>query len=342
MSMANKPPIAVRGAGITGLWQALTLARRGFPVTLYERSVQPFADAASLFAGAMLAPFCEAESAEPVIRELGLRGLALWQEHYPGTVSRGTLVVAHPRDRSLLDRFARLTGHAEALDVYAIQAIEPALGSRFQMGLLYPGEAHLAPQPAMAFLLDQAKAAGALVRFGAAELPGEDGLTIDCRGMGAKTELPDLRGVRGERIVLHSKEVVLTRPVRLLHPRFSLYIVPWGDGNYMVGATAIESEEAGAITLRSALELMNAAYALDPAFGEAEIVAQGAGVRPAFPDNRPRIMLAPRYIYVNGLYRHGFLLAPVLAELIADYLDTGATHPEIFVADSSQRRNAFD
>jgi len=103
----------------------------------------------------------------------------------------------------------------------------------------------------------------------------------------------------------------------------------------MIGATVIESEEAGPITLRSALDLLSAAYALDPAFAEAEIVLQGAGARPAFPDNRPRIMVAQRYIYVNGLYRHGFLLAPVMAELVADHIETGATDPEVFVADCS-------
>ena len=41
----------------------------------------------------------------------------------------------------------------------------------------------------------------------------------------------------------------------------------------MIGATVIESEETGPISVRSALELLSAAYALDPAFGEAEIVA---------------------------------------------------------------------
>jgi len=104
----------------------------------------------------------------------------------------------------------------------------------------------------------------------------------------------------------------------------------------MIGATVIESEEIGAISLRSALDLLSAAYAIYPGFAEAEILLQGAGARPAFPDNRPRIAVAPGYIYVNGLYRHGFLLAPVMAELVADYIETGATDPEVFVADCSQ------
>jgi glycine oxidase len=137
--------------------------------------------------------------------------------------------------------------------------------------------------------------------------------------------------------VVRSRDINLARPLRLLHPRFPLYVVPWGDGLYMIGATVIESEETGPITLRSALDLLSAAYAVDPAFAEAEIVRQGAGARPAFPDNRPRIIVAKSYIYVNGLYRHGFLLAPALAELVAAYVETGATDPEVFVGYPAQR-----
>jgi len=336
--MARTPQsIAIRGAGVVGLWQALLLARRGHAVTLYERSPQPFAEACSLYAGAMLAPRCEEESAESVIRELGRRGVALWREIYPGTRANGTLVVALHRDRAELDRFARMTGGHQRLSPAELVAVEPVLADRFAGALLYEEEAHLAPEPALRFLLDAVIAEGVALRLGDGEMPKGADLVIDCRGLAAKDDLPTLRGVRGERIVIKSREVDLARPVRLLHPRFPLYVVPWGDGLYMIGATVIESEEIGAITLRSALDLLSAAYALDPAFAEAEIVLQGAGARPAFPDNRPRIIPRKGYIYVNGLYRHGFLLAPVLAELVAAFLDTGATDPEVFLEDPSQR-----
>ena len=106
--------------------------------------------------------------------------------------------------------------------------------------------------------------------------------------------------------------------------------MPWGDGFFMVGASVIESEEAGPVSVRSALELLGSAYALHPAFGEAEIVEMGAGVRPSFPDNVPKIVVRGRTLYVNGLYRHGFLLAPALAELAADYLETGALDNRVF------------
>ncbi len=334
---ATKQSIAVRGAGIVGLWQALTLARAGHAVTIYERSAAPFAEACSPYAGAMLAPRCEEESAEPIIRELGLRSIALWRKTYPGTKANGSLVVAPPRDQTLLARFARMTHGAERLDADALEALEPDLGKRFPAALYYPDEAHLAPDEALDFLLHAAKDAGVRTIFGASGMPEGADLVVDCRGLAAREELPSLRGVRGERIVVRAREVALKRPVRLLHPRFPIYAVPWGDGLFMIGATVIESEETGPVSVRSALELLSAAYALDPAFGEAEIVKLGAGARPAFPDNRPRIIPRKGYIYVNGLYRHGFLLAPVLAELVATFIATGETHPEVFVADPAQR-----
>jgi glycine oxidase len=230
-----------------------------------------------------------------------------------------------------------MTEGGERLDADTLAGLEPGIAPRFGTALYYAGEAHLNPGAALAFLLDAVQQAGVALQLGMGDVPQGADLVVDCRGLAAKDALPTLRGVRGERIVVRAPEIAIQRPVRLLHPRFPLYLVPWGDGLFMVGATAIEREDGGAVTLRSALELLSAAYVLDPGFGEAEILALGAGVRPAFPDNRPRIIPAKGYIYVNGLYRHGFLLAPVMAELVANYLETGATDPEVFVADPAQR-----
>lgn len=329
----RKQSITVVGAGITGLWQARTLARRGHRVRLVERSEEPFAAAASAFAGAMLAPYCEAEGAEPVIRDLGLESLALWKETYPAVVGNGTLVVAGARDRAELERFARMTEGFDKLDAEDVNALEPGLDGRFAAGLYYPAEAHLAPREAMRFLLDAARTAGAHIATGVAWPEGSsDGETvIDCRGLAAREDLPDLRGVRGERLIVRSREVALQRPVRLLHPRHPLYVVPWADGLFMVGATVIESDDGGPISVRSALELLGAAYALHPAFGEAEIVEAGAGVRPAFADNVPKIVVRGRTVYVNGLYRHGFLLAPALAVRVAQYLEDATIDDRVFI-----------
>jgi glycine oxidase len=334
---ARSQSIAIRGAGVVGLWQALLLARAGHAVTIYERSTTPFAEACSPYAGAMLAPRCEEESADAVVGELGLRSIALWRATYPGIVVNGSLVVAPPRDHTLLDRFARMTQGSERLTGDTLAALEPDLAKRYTTALYYPGEAHLAPDAALDFLLAEARAAGARLILGEGKMPRNADLIIDCRGLAARDKLPTLRGVRGERIVVRARDVALTRPVRLLHPRFPLYAVPWGQNLFMIGATVVESEETGPVSVRSALELLSAAYALEPAFGEAEIVKLGAGARPAFPDNRPRIITAKGYIYVNGLYRHGFLLSPALAELVANYIATGETHPEVFLADPAQR-----
>ena len=156
---------------------------------------------------------------------------------------------------------------------------------------------------------------------------------IDCRGLAAQDSLPDLRGVKGEMVVLRSPEVSLSRPVRLLHPRFPLYIVPRGEGVFMLGATQIESEERGRASARSVMELLSAAYALHPAFGEAEVVEIGADARPAFPDNLPRLTRRGDTIHVNGLFRHGFLLAPAMARMAADVVTGRNATPEMLHED---------
>ena len=109
----------------------------------------------------------------------------------------------------------------------------------------------------------------------------------------------------------------LSRPVRMLHPRHPVYIVPRPDGTFMVGATMIENEERARVTAQSLVELVNSAFAIHPAFAEAEVVETGSDVRPSFADNLPRIKREGRRLYLNGLYRHGFLLSPALASRAA-------------------------
>jgi glycine oxidase len=319
--------ITVLGAGICGLWQAYTLARRGHSVRLVERTATPFSNAASALAGAMLSPYCEREGAHPIVQELGLRGVALWSEAFPGVASQGSLVVTLPRDRAELGRFAERTEGHRLLDADGVARLEPDLAGRFQQGLFFQGEAHVEPAEAMAFLLNAVRRLGAEVVLGSPPARREGGLLIDCRGIVAGSELAALRGVRGERAVVRTREIRLGRPVRLLHPRHSLYVVPWPMSTYMIGATMIETDDSGPATLRSTLDLLGLAYALHPAFGEARVVSLDAGLRPAFPDNLPHIVVNGETIYVNGLFRHGFLLAPVLAEAVGDYLETGQAHP---------------
>ncbi|TGS57705.1 FAD-dependent oxidoreductase, partial [Mesorhizobium sp. M1D.F.Ca.ET.183.01.1.1] len=140
----------------------------------------------------------------------------------------------------------------------------------------------------------------------------------DCTGIAEPR--PELRGVRGEMLMLRTGEISLARPVRLLHPRIPVYVVPREQNLFMVGATMIECDADGPVTVRSTMELLGAAYALHPAFGEAELVETGVGVRPAFADNLPRVERDGGHIRINGLYRHGFLLAPAMARQAADLI----------------------
>ncbi|MFY9623935.1 MAG: FAD-dependent oxidoreductase [Rhodoplanes sp.] len=322
-------PVSVLGAGVAGTWQALLFAKAGCRVALYERGEATMTQATSHWAGGMLAPFCEGETAEPVITRLGLRSLDLWREVLPQTPFNGSLVVAHPRDRADFERFARLTGGHKHLGGEEIAALEPALAGRFSEALFFPQEGHVDPRLVLPALHAVLRSAGVPIAFNAQAGQGHrDGVVIDCRGLAARDACPELRGVKGEIIILETDEIALSRPVRLIHPRWSIYIVPRVGNRFLIGATSIESED-DRVSVRSALELLTAAYAVHPAFAEARIVEFGAGLRPAFPDNRPRIVVDDKRITVNGLYRHGFLLAPALAEATVAHLLGGRTDDEV-------------
>ena len=331
---ANNKTVTVVGAGVLGLWQALALAKAGWRVRLLEASATPFRDSASRWAGAMIAPECEAESAPALVRDLGRKSLGLWQAEIPGVIANGTLVLAAVRDQAELLRFARATEGHEKITDSDLGKLEPDLGGRFGSALFFASEAHMDANAALAKLMSACVGEGVDVAMGVRWNGEPHGLTIDCRGYGARADLTGLRGVRGERIIIRSPEIKLSRPVRLLHPRQPIYVVPQGDGRFVIGATVIEREDQGAMTVRSALELLGSAYALHPAFAEAAILDMGAGVRPAFPNNVPRIMVEAggNIIRVNGAYRHGFLLSPVLAQAVVAFLANGTRSEGLFDA----------
>jgi glycine oxidase len=325
----GESPVSVIGAGIAGAWQALLFAQAGHDVTLHERSDAAMMLSTSHWAGGMLAPWCEREISEPLISRLGLRALDLWRQELPDTPFNGSLVVAHTRDRNDFERFARLTSGHRRLDARALADLEPSLEGRFRDGLFFADEGHVEPRRVLPKLHERIIAAGGTIRFNSEPGPGDiDGIVIDCRGLSARDAQPDLRGVKGELILIETDEVELSRPVRLIHPRWPLYVIPREDNRFMLGATSIEAEDTG-VSVRSALELLGAAYAVHPAFAEARIVEFGSGLRPAFPDNLPRIAIDKDRILVNGLYRHGFLIAPALAELTLAYVERGQIDNEV-------------
>jgi glycine oxidase len=340
--------VTVLGAGVAGLACAVELAERGADVEVVDRAEKLGASGCSWYAGGMLAPWCELESAEPLIAKLGTESIAWWRERLPGTVLNGSLVVAHGRDTGELANFSRRTEQFEWLDGEQIAALEPDLGGRFNKALYFKDEGHLDPRAALAALAARLETLRVPVRFGVtmAVAPACWGATssarqvIDCTGLAARDVLTDLRGVKGEMLLLRLRDISLSRPVRVLHPRMPLYIVPRGDGLFMVGATMIESDQPSRISVRSMLELLSAAYALHPAFGEAEIIEIGTGVRPAFSDNLPRIRWYGDTLCVNGLFRHGFLLAPALARRVAEIVLEERYFPEVQDEDPGERRLA--
>ena len=323
-------PFTIIGGGVCGLATAAELSSRGAQVTVIDPKGAPGDHACSWWAGGMLAPDCEGVSAEPEIVRQGRQAAKWWQSQGAAVHHEGTLVVALSRDQSDLATFARRAPSAAILLKEEITAQEPHLGERYSKALFLADEGHLDPRATLIAL--HARLAQRGVRFGD-EIAGQ---VIDCRGLAARDTLTDLRGVKGEMLVVRCPDVSLSRPVRLLHPRFPLYIVPRDDGVFMLGATQIETGERTRATLRSVMELMNAAYALHPAFGEAELLEIGVDARPAFPDNQPRIRRIGDVIYANGLFRHGFLLAPALAQMTADLVLEGKI-PEVWYEDHRER-----
>ncbi|HUO54734.1 MAG TPA: FAD-dependent oxidoreductase [Rhodoblastus sp.] len=336
--------IRIIGAGAAGLTAAFEVNRRAIAagcdlaVEVVERNEGP-GRGCSFYAGGMIAPWCEAESTEPIVASLGAEALDFWTSVVPVAARRGSLVVAPARDRAELIQFSRRSSHFATLDRDGLAALEPDLADNFSSALYFEEEAHLAPRDALAHLARLLAAEpNVTISYGvdALNLPDNCDWTLDCRGFAAKPDLPGLRGVKGEMMVLRSSDVRLTRPVRMLHPRHPVYVVPRPDGTYMIGATTIENEERARVTAQSIVELVNSAFAIHPAFAEAEVVETGSDVRPSFTDNLPRIVRDGRRLFLNGLYRHGFLLSPALATRAARVVLEDAYFPEVMDEDRGQ------
>lgn len=341
--------VGIAGAGIMGRLMAYALHERGWQVSLFDADGERGAESCTWVGAGMLAPSCELESAEPDVALMGDEGLARWPELLKAFAEpvqfshRGSLVVAHPNDRRELERLYDRVKSGRKNDSFMqrvsaddISTLEPGLSGRFSSGLYFAQEAHLDNRDllsALAATLRKQKIewhtqtpVHAVRPNGVLSLADEDiyfDAVVDCRGLGAREQLPDLRGVRGELLYLNAPDVPLTRPVRLMHPRYPIYVVPRGQGTFVIGATAIESEDRGPVTVRSVMELLSAAYTVHPAFSEGRLMEAITQCRPAFPDNRPRIYHGPKIMRINGLYRHGFLLAPRLMDLAVEILESG-------------------
>lgn len=354
--MINASNIAIVGAGLLGRLLAVELAKRSVTISLYEADSldlnrpDHLASAAAFTAAGMIAPISEAIDADLDSYYLGKRSLKLW----PGIIdylhrqqsqtidyqTNGSLIVAHPQDQSELDFFKlnveRLAKHCDAqhcvLNAQQIHQLEPDLSNHFERGIFLSEEAQLDNRQLMASLLTVCRQQNIQVIDNATVSINNNCVThnrqqqhfdlvIDCRGIGAKEDMPNLRGVRGEVLRVESKEITLSRPIRLMHPRYQLYLAPKPNHQFVIGATQIESEDKSAISVQSMMELCSALYSISPAFAEARILEQNTNLRPALESHKPCIQINDKRITINGLFRHGYLIAPALIECTIDWLE---------------------
>ncbi|WP_075594335.1 FAD-dependent oxidoreductase [Pseudoalteromonas sp. PAB 2.2] len=323
--------IAILGFGLTGRLTALALSKV-HQVSVYEQDDQHAANSAGNVAAAMLAPLAESVLCEQDIALQGLASIQRWQQVISELdepvyfQQAGSLVVAHQQDKgdlhSFISRLKPLAEHtADTVSSAQIADLEPELAGRFHQGVYLPCEGQLDNQAFYAASYKQLVARQVSfnwhshITLTGHKVNGQSyDFVFDCRGLGAKTALPSLRGVRGEVARLYAPEVNLSRPVRLMHPRYPIYIAPKLNHQFVIGATEIESHDTGKVTVRSALELLSAAYTVHSGFAEARIESLQSGLRPAFADNRPQVTREGRVISLNGLYRHGYLLAPYVVD----------------------------
>jgi len=223
---------------------------------------------------------------------------------------------------------------AHPLDAEGLQFTEPALENRFNQALYLPGEGQLDNRQLLAALLKSLEQHNVALHWNSPRQPedftpsqvGQPDWVFDCRGLGARTEWPQLRGVRGEVIRLHAPEVTLQRPTRLIHPRYPIYIAPKEDHVFVIGATEIETEDLSPASVRSTLELLSAAYTVHSGFAEARILEVTTQARPTLSDNLPAVrLLGERTLQINGLYRHGFLISPAMLDVVMEWVQHRTT-----------------
>ena len=347
----NALHIGIAGAGLAGRTLAWRLLRAGCRVSLFDARQRDDLATASMTAAAMLSPLAELAVSDDVVFKLGQRAMQLWPQWIAELAEsgsepvyfrqQGSLVVAHAPDQSSLEHFTRLLTHklpdacraqVHVLDAATLAQYEPMLAGRFGGGLYLESEGQLANDQWMLALAVEIDRLGVQWHEGQAVERVDEGrivcankthtvdIAVDARGVGSKAQWPQLRGVRGEVLRVECAGATLQRPVRVMHPRYQLYVVPRPDNQFVVGATELESEDTGPVTVRSVLELASALHSLHPAFGEARVLRMSAALRPALDDHRPAIALRDGVWHINGLYRHGYLCAPALVDALTHKL----------------------
>jgi glycine oxidase len=336
--------IGIAGAGLLGRLLAFELARAGHAVTVFDPANGPeHRVAAGWTAAGMLSPMAELETANLAVFEQGVRSLVLWQgivsllqdvapSHPVMFKQLGSLLLAHKGDEGAAKRMIDLLAHKthshyaehapQVLSREALRSAAPAIHTSGSAWLL-PIEGQIDTVQAMVAMTAAATILGVtwlwnesvtslaqgVIKTAKQDFPFD--WVFDVRGTGAKPDLP-VRGVRGEIFWLHAPNVELQRPIRLLHPRHRVYLVPRDGNRIVVGASEIESEDRSPISLRSTVELLAAAHSVIPELAEARIIHSETNLRPALLDNLPRLETQDGMTFINGLFRHGWLIAPAL------------------------------
>lgn len=332
--------IGIVGAGIMGQLMALRCLQANWQVSVFDENALFSDKSCSYAAGGMLTPFSELETSEAIIAELGVQSLSLWPTIINDLIEpvyfnqKGCLVIAHTQQRSELTKFLQ---NVSSKNIFVLQPtilqhneineLEPELAIQFQQAVFLAGEGCVAPAQILATLTKTLLARGVVfynnqkitaIAPHSIKSTGESwqfDWVIDCRGLGAKIDIKQLRGVRGEIVWLHAPDVNLQHIIRFLHPRYPVYIIPRPDNIYAIGASQIESEDQSPISVQTILELLSSAYSVHKGFAEARLLKTFTQCRPALPNHLPRIFQQDGLIRINGLYRHGFGIAPALAEM---------------------------
>ena len=349
---------AIVGGGLIGRLLALALAKGGAQIDLFDKGGSDGAHAAARIAAAMLSPLAESAITEDSVVRMGIYSLLRWQELIADLTESvyfqqdGTLILWHRQDASDAERFAAHLAKnclsnpqlsaPQKLNNEALRELEPGVADRFTQGLYLPNEGQLDNRQLLDALATELKLLNVNCQWHTEIDPAElrqqtkYRAVIDCRGTGAKKpwssgEISNtLRGVRGEVMRLYAPEVKLRRPTRLIHPRYPIYIAPKENDVYVVGATEIESDDLSEMSVRSAMELLSAVYTVHSGFAEARILEMATQCRPTLKNNLPEIHsrkdkgLAD-LIMINGLYRHGFMIAPAVLDCALQVLEQGSS-----------------
>jgi glycine oxidase len=329
----STPDLAVVGGGVIGLAIADRARRAGMSVALHERGT--LGEGASHVAAGMLAPVSEAEVGHGGLIADGLAAAAAWPAYAAelgvALHTAGTLHVARDRDEAeVLDRelaFRQRCGlRVERLLPSAARRLEPALAPTVRLALRIPDDHAVDPREVVAALAARVREAGVTVHEHApvTALDAVPGATVVlAAGAWSGQLLGDLpvRPVKGQILRLRDP----SGPGLLDHVlRFAGgYLVPRGDGRYVLGATVEERGFDQTVTAGGVYELLRDATELVPGISELVIEETAAGLRPATPGELPLLERRGRVLVATGHFRNGVLLAPHAAQQALDLLGAG-------------------